>query len=111
MFSVFTEGLRVCIGTLLGQLTMFATRTSTTSFTRLKALKYRELRALYPHLASHCAYTACQDAATRAKSFSRMKRRGLASRERPEVKSITIWLNDHLRKPRGYGTYNSYCID
>jgi len=64
-------------------------------------MKYKELRSLYPHLPSHYAYTACQDAATRAKSFLRLKKKGLTSGEYPEVKRVSIWLDDHLWKPSG----------
>jgi len=43
----------------------------------LRALKYREMRELYPHLPSHYAYTACQDASTRAKSFLKLREHGV----------------------------------
>ena len=59
-------------------------------------MKYQELRRLYPHLPSHYAYTACQDAAARAKSFLRLKKKRLTNREYPEVKSISMWLDDKL---------------
>lgn len=85
---------------IVEQLVMYAVRNSIRSFTRLKALKYREMRSLYPQLPSHYVYTACQDASTRAKSFQRIKKLGLAEREYPEIKRISIWLDDHLWKPR-----------
>ena len=47
VFRVFVE-LEGMYRNMVEQLTMFAVWSSTTSFTRLKALKYRELRALYP---------------------------------------------------------------
>nr|WP_232216701.1 transposase [Desulfurococcus amylolyticus] len=81
---------------MVEQLTLYAVREGVASFTRLKALKYRELRSLYPHLPSHYAYTACQDASARAKSFLRLKKKGLVEREHPEVNSVSIWLDDHL---------------
>jgi len=84
---------------MVEQLVIYAVGNNTTSFTKLKALKYRELRALYPHLPSHYVYTACQDASTRARSFLRLKKRGLTSREYPEVRRVSIWLDDHLWKP------------
>ncbi|MEM1962410.1 MAG: hypothetical protein QXY48_05365 [Sulfolobales archaeon] len=46
-----------------------------TSFIKLKAVKYRKLRNVYPHLPLHYAYVARQDAFTRAKSFLKLKRR------------------------------------
>lgn len=100
VFRVFVE-LEGMYRNMVEQLTMYAVRNSVASFTKLKALKYRELRALYPHLPSHYAYTACQDASTRAKSFLRLKKKGLTSREYPEVKRISIWLDDHLWRLRG----------
>ncbi len=87
---------------MVEQLVIYAVRNSIRSFTRLKALKYREMRRLYPQLPSHYAYTACQDASTRAKSFLRLKKLGLAEREYPEVKRVSIWLDDHLWRPNGY---------
>jgi len=86
---------------MVEQLVMHATRNNIKGFTRLKALKYREMRNLYPHLPSHYVYTACQDASTRAKSFLRLKKLGLAERDYPGVRRISIWLDDHLWKPDG----------
>mgnify|MGYP000188546429 CR=1 FL=1 len=86
---------------MVEQLVMYAVRGGIRSFTKLKALKYREMRNLYPHLPSHYAYTASQDASTRAKSFLRLKKLGLAEREYPEVRRVSIWLDDHLWKLNG----------
>ena len=87
---------------MVEQLVMYAIRNEIKSFTKLKALKYREMRSLYPQLPSHYVYTACQDASTRAKSFLRLKKLGLTEREYPEVRRVSIWLDDHLWKPNGY---------
>ena len=100
VFRVFVE-LEGMYRNMVEQLVMFAVRNEITSFVKLKALKYGELRGLYPHLPSHYVYTACQDASTRAKSFLRLRKRGLTNREYPEVRSISIWLDDHLWKPDG----------
>ena len=97
VFSVFVE-LEGMYRNMVEQLTMYAVSSGITSFTRLKALKYRELRKQYPHLPSHYAYTACQDASTRAKSFLKLKKKGLTDREYPEIRNVTIWLDDHLWK-------------
>ncbi|RLG80784.1 MAG: transposase [Thermoprotei archaeon] len=99
-FKVFVE-LEGMYRNIVEQLVMYATKNSIRSFTKLKALKYREMRSLYPHLPSHYVYTACQDASTRAKSFLRLKKLGLAEREYPEVRRVSIWLDDHLWKPNG----------
>lgn len=100
VFKVFTE-LEGMYRNMVEQLVLYAVRNKVKSFTRLKALRYREMRRLYSQLPSHYVYTACQDASTRAKSFLRLKKLGLAEREYPEVKKVTIWLDDHLWKPYG----------
>ena len=100
-FRAFVE-LEGMYRNMVEQLVLYAARNAITSFTKLRALKYRELRALYPRLPSHYAYTACQDASTRSKSFLRLKGKGLARKEYPEVKNISIWLDDHLWRPRGF---------
>ena len=100
VFKVFIE-LEGMYRNMVDQLVLFAVRSNITSFTKLKALKYHELRSLYPHLPSHYAYTACQDANTRAKSFLRFKKHGLAEKEYSEVKNISIWLDDHLWRLNG----------
>ncbi|RLG80549.1 MAG: transposase [Thermoprotei archaeon] len=100
VFRVFVE-LEGMYRNMVEQLTMYAVRNSIKSFTRLKALKYREMRSIYPQLPSHYIYTACQNASTRAKSFLRLKRLGLVEREYPIVRRVSIWLDDHLWKPNG----------
>jgi putative transposase len=52
LFSTYRE--------VLGQLLDHAWAKGVTSFKRLKAEKYHELRAKYPRLPSHYIYTACQ---------------------------------------------------
>ncbi|WP_240912220.1 MULTISPECIES: transposase [unclassified Thermococcus] len=78
------------------QTVLFAVRNEVTSFVKLKAEKYSFLRKLYPQLPSHYAYTVCQDSALRAKSFLKRKKKGLAEKEYPEVRNVSIWLDDHL---------------
>jgi len=80
----------------------FAHENSISSFTKLKAVKYRDMRHKYPDLPSHYVYTACQDASARVKSFLAKKGRGRACTERPEVRRVSIWLDDHLWKREGY---------
>jgi len=100
LFRLFTE-LEGMYRNMVEQLVIYAVRNNIKSFTKLKALKYREMRKLYPQLPSHYIYTACQDASTRAKSFLRLKKLGLAGREYPEIRRVSIWLDDHLWKPSG----------
>ncbi len=101
VFRVFIE-LEGIYRNMVEQLTMYAVRNNVRSFTRLKALKYREMRGLYLQLPSHYVYTACQDSSMRVKSFLRLKRLGVVEKEYPEVRRIGIWLDDHLWKPNGY---------
>jgi len=101
VFKVFVE-LEGMYRNLVEQLTIYAVSNGVKSFTKLKALKYREMKNLYPHLPSHYVYTACQDATTRVKSFLKLKKLGLTKRDYPEIRSISIWLDDHLWKPEGY---------
>jgi len=101
MFKALIE-LEGMYRNMFEQLVMYAVRNNIRSFTRLKTLKYREMRSLYPQLPSHYVYTACQDASTRVRSFLRLKKLGLAERKYPEVRRISIWLDDHLWKPSEY---------
>ena len=100
VFRVFVK-LEGIYRNMVKQLVMHVVRNNVKSFTRLKALKYREMRSLYPQLPSHNMHTACQDASTRAKSFLRLKKLGLVERDYPEIKRVSIWLDDHLWRPNG----------
>ncbi len=100
IFSIFVE-IEGMYRNMVEQLVLYAVRNEITSFVKLKALKYRELRGLYPHLPSHYAYTACQDASTRAKSFARLKKKGSTKKEYPEIRRVSIWLDDHLWELNG----------
>jgi len=96
-FRVFIE-LEGMYRNMVEQLVMYAVRNGVKSFAKLKALEYREMRNLYQHLPSHYIYTACQDASTRVKSFMKLRKLGLVGKEYPEVRSVSIWLDDHLWK-------------
>ena len=100
VFRIFAE-IEGMYRNMVEQLTMFAVREGIKSHIKLRVLKYRELVALYPQLPSHYAYTACQDAAARAKSFLRLKRKGLARGEYPEVRRVSVWLDDKLWRLNG----------
>jgi putative transposase len=92
---VFKE-LKELYRQVLIELVDYSFRNNIDSFTRLKRDKYHELRGRYPHLPSHYIYTACQDASTRIKSFNKLRKKGLAKSERPEVNRVSVWLDDHL---------------
>jgi len=99
-FRAFVE-LEGMYRNIVEQLVLYAVNNNITKFTRLKAERYREVRSLYPRLPSHYAYTACQDAAERAHSFLRLRRMGRARKPYPEVRSVSIWLDDHLWRAEG----------
>jgi putative transposase len=68
------EGLFSTYEEILDQLLDHACAKGITSFKRLKAEKYRELREKYSNLPSHYIYTACQIACHIYKSFRRYRR-------------------------------------
>ena len=72
------------------------------SFTGLKKRMYSVLRGRCPQLPSHYVHTACQDAATRIRSFLELRKRGRAYTEKPVVRKVFIWLDDHLWRLLGY---------
>jgi len=57
VFRVFVE-LEGIYRNMIKQLVLYAVGNNIKSFTRLKILKYREMRKLYPQLPSHYVYTA-----------------------------------------------------
>jgi len=68
----------------------------TTSFTRIKAGIYKSEREKHKDLPSHYIYTACEDASERLDSFEKLKKRGRAYTEKPSVRRVAIYLDDHL---------------
>jgi IS605 OrfB family transposase len=99
-FKVFVE-LEGMYRNTVEQLVLYAVDNNITKFTRLKAERYREVRSLYPQLPSHYAYTACQDAAERSHPFLKLRRMGKARKPHPEVRGVSIWLDDHLWRADG----------
>jgi IS605 OrfB family transposase len=99
-FRIFVE-LEGMYRNVVEQLVLYAVNSGITKFTRLKAERYRGVRSLYPQLPSHYAYTACQDATERAHSFLRLRRMGRARKAYPEVRGVSIWLDDHLWRVEG----------
>jgi len=85
------------------------------SFTGLKKALYYKLRSKYPQLPSHYIHTVCQDASARLESFFKLRKRGLVKTEKPEIRRVSIWLDDHLWKPLGYtamriATHKGYIV-
>ncbi|MEM4056536.1 MAG: transposase [Thermoplasmatales archaeon] len=70
----------------------------TTSWLRGIKELYRYFREKYPDLPSHYVQQAIRDAAARLESFRKMKKKGLAYTDKPEVKQWTVSCNVHLWK-------------
>jgi len=100
VFRVFCE-LIAMYRNMVEQLVVHAIEEDVRSFVRLKASRYSYLRELYPNLPSHYAYTACQDAIIRVKSFHKLKRMGRTNRRYPSVNKISVWLDDQLWRMDG----------
>ena len=83
---------------IVNELLDYACSKSITSFKRLRAEKYHELREKHPELLSHYIYTACQMATSIYKSFRKIKRRGKTRAEKPEFRKEVVMLDDHLFK-------------
>ncbi|MEM0257232.1 MAG: transposase [Saccharolobus sp.] len=66
----------------------------------MKGIKelYRYFREKYPDLPSHYVVEAIRDAATRLKSFQKLKEKGLAYTEKPEIKQWSVSCDDELWK-------------
>ena len=76
----------------------YGLKNNTTSFTKIKSGIYKAEREEHKGLPSHYIYTACEDASERLDSFEKMRRRGRAYTNRPEVRRVTVHLDDHLWK-------------
>jgi IS605 OrfB family transposase len=68
----------------------YAVTNNVTSATQLHELFYSKYRLEYPDLHAHLIIQAIRQAAQIAKSFLRRKRKGLASKPYPEVRSVSI---------------------
>jgi putative transposase len=65
---------------------------------------YEEIKIKYPKLPTHYIYTASQDASTRIKSFIAMKKKNKAYTSKPEVRNISLWLDDVLFNYKNFKT-------
>jgi len=100
VFRIFSE-LEAMYRNMVEQLVVHAIEKDIRSFIKLKTSRYSYLRELYPSLSSHYAYTACQDAITRVKSFLKIKRIDRTGRRYPVVNKVSIWLDAHLWRMDG----------
>ena len=87
---------------MLTYLVKYAVDRKIKSHTRLRLENYKILTKKYPDLPVHYIYTACQDATDRTKSFLKKKEEGRAYTNYPEVRNVSIWLDDVLWKMKGY---------
>ncbi|MGC9136524.1 RNA-guided endonuclease InsQ/TnpB family protein [Caldivirga sp.] len=83
-------------GGILEDALEYGLRSGVNSFVRLKAGIYGAERERHGGLPSHYIYTACEDVSMRLKSFLRLRRLGRAYTDRPELRSVTVHLDDHL---------------
>ena len=65
---------------------------------------YEEIKNKYPKLPTHYIYTASQDASTRIKSFIAMRNGGKAYTSKPEVRNVSLWLDDVLFNYKNFKT-------
>jgi len=100
-FRIFTE-VEEMYKEMLIYLVKYAVDRKIKSHTRLRLDNYEILTKKYPDLPTHYIYTVCQDAIQRAKSFLKLKEKGKAYTDYPEVRNVSIWLDDHLWNLKGY---------
>uniref|UniRef100_A0A7J3KH56 Cas12f1-like TNB domain-containing protein n=1 Tax=Staphylothermus marinus TaxID=2280 RepID=A0A7J3KH56_STAMA len=68
------------------------------SWVKAKKELYRYFREKYPELSSHYIHEAIRDASTRLKSFLKLKKKGLAYTDKPEVKQWSVGCDNQLWK-------------
>lgn len=76
-------------------LTNYAVENKVKSHLKLRKLFYEQLKEKHD-LPTHYYYTVCHDATTRARSFLELKRKGRAKTEKPEIRKVSLWLDDVL---------------
>jgi len=89
---------------MLSYLVKYAVDKKIKSHARLRLDNYKDLTKKFPQMPVHYIYTASQDATQRAKSFMKKKEEGRAYTSYPEVRNVSIWLDDHLWDLKGYTT-------
>ena len=75
---------------IVREVAVYAVANNVTSANKLQGLFYSKYRRGYPGLHSHLVIQAIRQASEIAKSFLRRKRKGLASKPYPEVRSVSI---------------------
>ena len=80
----------------------YAVANNVTSATQLQRLLYHKYRLEYPDLHAHLVIQAIRQASQIAKSFVKRRKKGLASKPYPEVRSVSIRFTE---KAWGYGKF------
>jgi transposase len=79
---------------IVREVTEYAVANNVTSATQLQGLFYSKYRLEYPSLNSQLIIQAIRQASEIAKSFLRRKRKGLANKPYPEVRSVSIRFSE-----------------
>ncbi|XRO77192.1 hypothetical protein ACO3VM_01310 [Methanocaldococcus sp. 10A] len=74
----------------------FGLKNNTKGHIKIRKGIYEEIKNKYPKLPTHYIYTASQDASTRIKSFISAKKRGRAYTKTPQVRNVSLWLDEFL---------------
>ncbi len=80
----------------------FGLRNNRKSHRKIREEIYDDIKSKFPKLPTHYIYTASQDASTRIKSFIAMKKRNKAYTSKPEIRNISLWLDDVLTNYRNF---------
>ncbi|ADC69297.1 transposase, IS605 OrfB family [Methanocaldococcus sp. FS406-22] len=82
----------------------FGLKNKRKSHRKIREVIYEEIKIKYPKLPTHYIYTASQDASTRIKSFISMKKKNKACTSKPEVRNVSLWLDDILFNYKNFKT-------
>ncbi|USS41081.1 transposase [Thermococcus aggregans] len=91
---------------ILKFLTNYAVANKVKSHLKLRKRFYEKLKEEHD-LPTHYYYTVCQDATTRARSFLELKKKGRARTEKPEIRNVSLWLDDVLWDYKRFPQFNT----
>ncbi len=91
---------------ILEFLANYAVENRVKSYLKLRKLFYKKLKEEHD-LPTHYYYTVCQDATTRARSFLELKKKGRARTEKPEIRNVSLWLDDVLWDYKRFPRFNT----
>ncbi|MEM1706332.1 MAG: transposase [Thermosphaera sp.] len=90
VYEAYGEMLREALGYMCSK--------NVVSWVKAKKELYRYFREKHPELPSHYIHEAIRDASTRLKSFLKLKKKGLAYTEKPEVKRWSVGCDNQMWK-------------